>query len=112
MDSILPSGSDWGVAFFATAIGECGIAWTGVAVTGVQLPARTPAGTRARLAKRVPAAPESAPPGFVRSAIDDIITLLDGGRTDLSGVPWDRRHVRELNRRVYEMARTTAPGST
>ena len=112
MESILPSRSDSGVAFFATAIGECGIAWTGVAVTGVQLPERTPAATRARLAKRFPDAPVSAPPGFVRSAIDDIITLLDGGRPDLSDVPLDMRRVPEFNRRVYEIARTIAPGST
>lgn len=112
MDSILPGGSDSGIAFFATAIGECGIAWNGTAVTGVQLPERTPAATRAHLAKRFPAAREAALPGFVRSAIDDIVTLLDGGRTDLSGVPLDMRHVPEFNRRVYEIARTIAPGST
>jgi len=106
------AGPDLGFALFSTAIGECGIAWRGTAITGVQLPERTARATRARLAKRCPGACEAAPPPVVRGAIDDIVRLLEGEPRDLSGIALDMGQVPDFNRRVYDVARTIAPGTT
>lgn len=112
MDTNAHAAGDIGIAFFATAIGECGIAWSDAAITGVQLPERTPRATRVRMARRFPAARELTPPPHARRAIDGIIALLAGEPRDLTGVALDMRGVPPFNRRVYEIARTVAPGAT
>ena len=112
MDTTAHTAGDTGVAFFSTAIGECAIAWNDKAIAGVQLPERTPRATRARMSSRFPGARELAPPSDVRAAMDGMIALLAGEARDLSGVALDMRDVPAFNRRVYEIARTVAPGAT
>ncbi|HEX6807303.1 MAG TPA: methylated-DNA--[protein]-cysteine S-methyltransferase [Gemmatimonadaceae bacterium] len=112
MDTFAYATGDIGIALFATAIGECAIAWNDAAITGVQLPERTPRATRARMEKRFPGARELAPPPQVGAAIDEMIALLAGERRDLSAIALDMRGVASFNQRVYEMARTIAPGAT
>ena len=112
MDTIAHAPGDIGLAFFATAIGECGIAWNNAAITGVQLPERTPLATRTRMTRRFPDAREVTPPPHARAAIDGIIALLAGEPRDLSGVALDMRGVSSFNQRVYDVARTIAAGST
>lgn len=46
------------------------------------------------------------------AAIADILALLDGGTTDLSGVALDMEGVADFDRKVYEVARTIRPGET
>lgn len=101
-----------GFALFDTAIGHCGIAWSGDAVAGVQLPESREAATRARLQRRFPAAREATPPAAVRRAIDAIRALLDGERPDLSAIALDMAGVPAFHRRVYEAARAIPPGAT
>lgn len=112
MDTTAYATGGVGIAFFSTAIGECAVAWSDAAITGVQLPERTPRATRARMARRFPGARELAPPPHARAAIDGIIALLAGESRDLSGVVVDMHGVPAFNRRVYEIARTIAPGAT
>jgi methylated-DNA-[protein]-cysteine S-methyltransferase len=112
MDTIRHATADIGIAFFATDLGDCGIAWTESAITGVQLPERTPAATRARLRGRFPDAREDAPPPHAQTAIDAIRALLGGEPRDLAHIALDMRDVPEFNRRVYELARTIPPGET
>lgn len=112
MDSIRHPTADVGIAFFATALGDCGIAWVDGAITGVQLPERTPAATRRRLRRRFPDAREGAPPPHTQDAIEAIIALLSGEPRDLTGIAVDMRGVQPFNRRVYELARTIPPGET
>ncbi|HEU4427660.1 MAG TPA: MGMT family protein [Myxococcota bacterium] len=88
------------------------IAWGERGITGVFLPEASDAATRRRIARRFPAARESAPPASVQRAIDAIVALLRGERTDLTGISLDMSEVPELHRRVYEAARTIAPGRT
>jgi O-6-methylguanine DNA methyltransferase len=101
-----------GFALFDTKIGRCGIAWGERGVTGVQLPERSAAATRARLAKRFPEAREAAPKGEVRRAVDAIVALLRGEGADLTTVALDLSGLPLFERRVYETARAIAPGST
>lgn len=112
MDSVVQATGDIGIAVFATAIGECAIAWNDVAITGVQLPERTPRATRARMTRRFPDARELAPPPHVQAAIDGMRARLAGEPRDLSAVALDMRGVPSFNQRVYEIARTVAPGAT
>jgi methylated-DNA-[protein]-cysteine S-methyltransferase len=101
-----------GFAMFDTAVGRCAIAWSERGITGVQLPERDDAATRARLLRRNAGARESPPPPEVARAIDDIVALIRGEQRDLSTIALDMEGVPDFNRRVYEVARTIAPGTT
>jgi len=98
--------------FFDSAIGHCGIAWSGQGVAAVQLPEADERRTRARLARRCPDARAAPPPPEIGHAIDGMVALLRGESSDLSGVPLDFAGVPAFERRVYEVARTIAPGAT
>ena len=89
-----------GFAEFDTSVGRCGLAWGDRGLTGVWLP-----GTR-RLREA------SRPPADVEDLIEAIVALLHGERRDLSWVILDMEGLPELDRRVYEIARTIPAGST
>jgi methylated-DNA-[protein]-cysteine S-methyltransferase len=101
-----------GFALFDTPIGRCGIAWGERGIVGVQLPEGRDGETRARVIQRFPAALEVAPPPDVQRALESIVALLRGEASDLSAVSLDMDHVPPFHRRVYEVARTIAPGAT
>lgn len=104
--------TDRGLTIFDTQIGPCGIAWGDRGVIAVQLPEGDEAKTRARLLRRCPHAREAAPPAAVQDAIEGIISLLRGERHDLSAIALDMDGLPSFDRRVYEVARTIAPGAT
>ncbi len=101
-----------GFRLFPTALGCVGIAWNEAGVAGVFLPEASEAATRRRIARRFPDAREAEPPPAVQRAIDAIAALLRGERADLAPIALDLRGVPELHRRIYEVARTIAPGKT
>ena len=102
--------SDLGFHLFTTAIGDCGIVWNGRGVVGVQLPEKTERSTRARIARRFPAAREVAPPPDVARAVGEIVALLAGERKDLDSIVVDLDGIAEFDRRVYALARSIPPG--
>jgi methylated-DNA-[protein]-cysteine S-methyltransferase len=104
--------TDLAYAIFETAIGSTGIVWSGRGVAGVQLPERSARATRDRVLRRFPAARETVPPAAVQRAIDDIVGLLGGAPRDLTYVTIDTAGLADFNRRVYDIARTIAPGAT
>ena len=108
----MATGLETGFALFDTAIGPCGIAWTGRGVAGVQLPERSRDETRAWLRRRFPDAREESPPAPVQGAIDGVIALLRGEPSELDAVALDMEGVPPFHRRVYEVARTIPPGTT
>ena len=95
---------------FATAIGECGIAWTEGAIAAVQLPEADPAGTRRRLLRYTGEVPEAAPPEFVAGAIVRVQALLQGARDDLADLPLELEDVPPFYRKVYAITRAIPPG--
>ena len=97
---------------FDTAIGACGIAWSGRGIFAVQLPEADAAVTRARLIKRYPQALEAAPPSAIRHAIDGVVALLNGEARDLSDIVIDDDDTPEFNKRVYAITRAIPPGRT
>lgn len=99
-------------AIFDSAIGHCGIAWSGRGVVVVQLPQQTEQKTRERVKRRLPEAREGKPSAIIQQAIEDIVTLLNGERRDLADVLIDDERIPPFNRRVYAIARTIPPGAT
>lgn len=97
---------------FDTAIGRCAISWNARGVAGVGFPEANDAATRARILKRHPHAVAASPPPAIADAIAGIVALVGGERRNLSGIVLDLESVPEFNRRVYEVARTIAPGDT
>jgi O-6-methylguanine DNA methyltransferase len=101
-----------GFALFETAIGACAIAWNARGVCGVQLPEAHEARTRARMIDRFPGAHEKTPPSQLQAVIGEIVAQLRGESRDLSAVALDWSDVPAFNRKVYDVTRRIAWGST
>ena len=101
-----------GFTIFDTAIGACGIVWNERGIAGVQLPERSASATRARVQRRFPHAEEWMPTPAVERIVEAIRALLRGEPQDLSDIALDDERLTKLQRRVYEVTRTIAPGRT
>ncbi|MBV8217310.1 MAG: methylated-DNA--[protein]-cysteine S-methyltransferase [Solirubrobacterales bacterium] len=88
---------------FETPIGTCGVSWSELGITGVALP-------RERALSRSGVEPSS--PEWVRTAIADMVSLLEGGCPDLRSLVLDERGLDEFRRRVYAATREIGPGTT
>ena len=97
---------------FDTAIGSCAIAWNDRGVVAFQLPEGSSSSTRRRITARYEEAVEKLATAEVQVAIDAVVALLRGERTDLAFVPLDMDGLPEFHQRVYEIARTIPPGAT
>src|SRR5262245_53094832 len=94
-----------GFALFDTAIGRCGIAWSGRGVAGVRLPEVREPAMRARMRRWFPDAREGAPPPDVERAVDSITALLRGEASALAAVVLDMDGIPAFDRGVYTAAR-------
>lgn len=103
---------DTNFAIFDTAIGPCGIVWNARGLTGVQLPKKDEAATRARVQQRYPSAVEAAPSPQTQEAIAGIVALLNGEPRDLTGIAIDNARTPEFNAKVYAITRKVPPGQT
>jgi len=101
-----------GIAFFETAIGEVGIAWSDEGVVGVELPRDDEIQTRSRLAARFPTAAPMSSPRPIEEAIRRITALLEGEADDLATIAIDVGSAPPLHRRIWEIARGIPPGAT
>lgn len=100
-----------GFARFATAIGECAIAWSELAVLAIALPARQGDAAGGRVARHHPQAREASPGvPSARAAAAGIADLLAGRRRHLREIELDLRGLGALDRRAYAAAREVAPG--
>jgi methylated-DNA-[protein]-cysteine S-methyltransferase len=99
-------------ALFDSPIGICGIAWNANGIAGMQLPGGTADKTRAHVKRRWPSAVETPPPAGVQRAIERVLALLKGEKTDLTDIPLDLEDASEFNRRVWDIARAIPPGET
>jgi methylated-DNA-[protein]-cysteine S-methyltransferase len=98
-------------ALFDTALGACGIAWRGEAVTLLLLPTVDRETTMEQL--RWQSSSEVAPPPwppFVTGAMSEVQALLRGEPADLRGVPLDWAGIGQFERKVYEATRRLLPG--
>lgn len=99
-------------AIFDTALGRCGIIWSGTGVVAVQLPEAREIDTRRRIFLAHPEAREQRPSENAELAIEGIVGLLQGGDPDFSDVSLDACGVPGFNRRVYEYTCTIPRGET
>jgi methylated-DNA-[protein]-cysteine S-methyltransferase len=104
--------SEIAFALFDTVIGRCAIVWSARGIAGVCFPEGSEQATRNRLLRRHPSAREVLPPRDVQDAIDDIVALLAGEKRDLHHLRLDMVGLSDLQRRVYEIARTIPAGAT
>jgi methylated-DNA-[protein]-cysteine S-methyltransferase len=103
-------GQALGFCLFDTAIGACALAWSEDALVGVQLPEADPQRLHARMRRRFPDAPASAPPPLAQRAIARIQALLEGQDDDLADLPLDMAGLPDFHQRVYAIARAIPPG--
>jgi methylated-DNA-[protein]-cysteine S-methyltransferase len=98
---------------FATALGDCGLAWTDHGIVGSQLPEADPAATRDRLRQRFPTA-QTCPalPPAMAAAVEAIRGLLAGEVRDLLAITLDQTGVPPFNQRVYALTRAIPVGQT
>jgi methylated-DNA-[protein]-cysteine S-methyltransferase len=118
---------------FATAIGACGVAWSDVGVTRLQLPEADATATERRLVARMKllrnagaAIPDyaSAPSGLrqarasqaapaeIDRLIADVQCYMSGHGVDFAAVALDLTGVETFHRKVYEAARAVPWGRT
>jgi methylated-DNA-[protein]-cysteine S-methyltransferase len=103
---------DTNFAIFDTVIGPCGIVWNVRGLTGVQLPRKDEAATRARVQQRYPSAVEAPPSPLAQEAIEGIAALLRGEPRDLTRIAIDNSRTPEFNAKVYAITRQVPPGQT
>jgi methylated-DNA-[protein]-cysteine S-methyltransferase len=101
-----------GYTFFATSIGEIGIAWSARGIVGLGLPEANPTRMRSRFARRYPDCDEQAPPEYVHRVMTAVVGHLEGNSRDLAAFPVDLAGIPDFERRVYEAARKIPSGST
>ncbi len=101
-----------GMTVFDTAIGPCGLAWSGRGIVAAQLPEDSASMTFERLAARTGAPPATAPPAFVRAARDGVAALLRGLPVTFADTPLDLDGQPRLHCDVYAITRTIPCGET
>ncbi len=101
-----------GYTIFDTAVGRCGIIWSGAGIVGVQLPMAREIDTRRRIFQVYPEAREQPPPVNAEIAIEGIAALLRGEASELGDVTLDMAGHHAFSQRVYQFARTIPRGET
>jgi methylated-DNA-[protein]-cysteine S-methyltransferase len=100
-----------GTFWIDTALGPCGLSFSQVGLTAIALPEPTEREAR-EVRARIASARTARVPPFVRKAAALLARHLSGKPQDLSPLQLDLSAHPAFRRRVYEAARTIAPGST
>jgi methylated-DNA-[protein]-cysteine S-methyltransferase len=101
-----------GYSIFDTAIGRCGIVWSGAGIVGVQLPVGREIDTRRRIFQVYPEAREQRPPENAEIAMEGIAALMRGEASELAEVALDMAGIPTFSQRVYQFARSIPRGET
>jgi methylated-DNA-[protein]-cysteine S-methyltransferase len=97
---------------FETAMGFCGIAWAGAAITSFRLPTAS-AGAAARLIlRRIPNGRPGEPPAQVLEAMASAKRYFEGGKEDFTGYGVDLGEENVFFREVYALVREIPWGAT
>jgi len=97
---------------FDTAIGPCGVAWSVRGLVAVALPEGSHAATEKRLADKAGSAGAATPPPAISALITDVKRYLTGERVDFTPVAVDLSSLDPFRRKLYELMRDLAWGST
>ncbi len=94
---------------FDTALGRCGLVWSGQGIVASLLPDASPA----RLQRRYPRAqPVTVLPADIARAVEAIRALFAGEPRDLGDIVLDERGIPEFRRQVHALTRAIPPGHT
>jgi methylated-DNA-[protein]-cysteine S-methyltransferase len=96
---------------FETALGVCGIAWSGAGLLRVQLPDRDAAATAARLSKTARRA-GGAVPALATDAAERLSDYASGRPVDFSGIALDFAGIAAFEATVYHALRKVERGET
>jgi methylated-DNA-[protein]-cysteine S-methyltransferase len=96
---------------FDTAIGPCGVAWSELGVTALQLPEVDASATEKRLRARAAKASQAAPAG-IDQLIAEVRDYMTGRKIDFAAVALDLTNVEAFQRAVYDAARAVPWGRT
>lgn len=97
---------------FDTAIGRCGLAWSGRGLTRLALPERDAEATEQRLRKYASSADGDAVPAWVQEAIGEVRRYMGGEPVTFAAVVVDLAGAGEFDRSVYAVARALPWGRT
>jgi methylated-DNA-[protein]-cysteine S-methyltransferase len=96
---------------FDTAIGPCGVAWSGRGLIAVALPERDRAATERRIAAKAKSTAAEPPPS-IRALVGDVQRYLAGEPVDFSAVAVDLERLDPFRRKLYEAMRAIGWGAT
>src|SRR5262245_35025895 len=99
-------------AVIETALGAFGVAWSDAGIARTWMHEGTLEATRAQVRRACPSAAEARAPHEIAETMAGVAALLRGESIDLGAAELDMGDVTELDRRVYELVRLIAPGST
>jgi len=99
-----------GFTVFATAIGDCAIAWSDDGLTGVWLPSNPRGALPRTIVRRHRDAVAAVPPADLAALPGAIARLLAGERVDLADVGLDLADIEPFDARVYAAARAIPAG--
>jgi methylated-DNA-[protein]-cysteine S-methyltransferase len=94
---------------FATALGNCAIAWRDTGITGFMLPG---GGAERGMRRKRPEAAPGTPPEAVAEVIAAALRYFAGERVDFSGVGLDLAGQEPFRLQVYDAARRVGWGET
>jgi methylated-DNA-[protein]-cysteine S-methyltransferase len=96
---------------FPTALGTCGLAWNGEALTGFHLPDADVQRTERLLAEKARTKAADVPrPEWVRRLIERVQAHLEGKLQDFVDVPIEWPRVSDFQQAVYRQAQAIKPG--
>lgn len=97
---------------FDTAMGACGVAWSELGLTKLQLPEVDRAATDKRLRSATRRRALGEPPPSICAAIRQIQDYLAGREIDFSSISLDLKDTDAFRRKVYQLARSIGWGQT
>lgn len=97
---------------FDTAIGPCGVAWSEMGLTRVQLPEADRDSTERRLKTRSGGTRTEGPPPQIKHLIAQIQRYTTGERVDFSSAVLDLSKVGPIDRKIHAAARAIGWGAT
>jgi methylated-DNA-[protein]-cysteine S-methyltransferase len=97
---------------FETAMGFCGIAWSGEGVARFQLPTKSAEAAERLMRRRVPGAEPGATPEDIAAVVAAARRYFNGEKTDFSQVRLDLGDEDAFFRRIYQALRLVGWGGT
>ncbi|MEI8153028.1 MAG: methylated-DNA--[protein]-cysteine S-methyltransferase [Hyphomicrobiales bacterium] len=97
---------------FDTVMGECGVAWNGRGLCGIQLPEIDRGQTELRLAVKCRSTNAEDAPPWVQSVVADVQRYMAGRPIDFSAITVDLEGIDDFRQKLYAALREVPFGQT